>query len=168
MMGMANLRDGGLILIGLTEQGMTWELTGVDDDHLNSFDFDKIIDQLGKFSSPQVTVDIVVHQQDALRYLAFDVHQFSDSPVVCRRNTPDSVRGNDRLTQGEVYVRPTSGRPRTVKVTDAALMHDLLELAAESRARRMLEVGKRIGLVPAESVESTFDSELPALLRGVR
>jgi Putative DNA-binding domain len=164
IMGMANLRDGGLILVGVAERGTTWDLTGIEPGHLGAFDYDDIIDQLSKYASPHVSVDIAVHDHDdGKRYLAFHVHQFSDSPVVCRNNSPDDVRPKDRLAAGEVYVRPTTGKPQTVKVTDAAHLHDLLELAAEFRARRMLEIGKRVGLVPGETSTSLYDAELATI-----
>ena len=164
MMGMANLRDGGLVLIGVAERADTWELTGIQNDHLSTFDYDEIIDQLSKYASPQVAVDMVVHDHDdGRRYLAIHVHQFQDAPVVCRNNSPDDVKGKERLLAAEVYVRPTTGRPRTEKVSDAARLHDLLELAAEFRARRMLEVGKRVGLVPGETSASYFDAELSTI-----
>lgn len=161
IMGMANLRDGGLIVVGVAEKGTAWELTGIEASHLAAFDYDDITDQLSKYASPQVTVDIVIHDHDdGKRYLAFHVHQFSDSPVVCRNNSPEDVKPKDRLASGEIYVRPTTGKPRTEKVTDAARLHDLLELAAEFRARRILEVGKRIGFVPADTAASLYDAEL--------
>jgi hypothetical protein len=161
IMGMANLRDGGLIMVGVAERGNNWELTGIESSHLASYDYDDIIDQLSKYASPQVTLDIVVHDHDDGNcYLAFHVRPFKDSPVVCRKNTPDDVKPKDRLAAAEIYVRPTIGKPQTVKVTDAAQVHDLLELAAEFRARRMLEVGKRIGLEPGETAASLYDAEL--------
>lgn len=164
IMGMANLRDGGLVLVGVAEDGTAWKLTGIEPAHLAAFDYDDIIDQLSKYASPQVSVDIVVHDhEDGKRYLAFHVHQFNDSPVVCRNNSPDDVKAKDRLAAGEVYVRPTTGKPQTVKVTDAARLHDLLELAAEFRARRMLEVGKRVGLVPTEAAAAKYDVELSTI-----
>lgn len=63
---------------------------------------------------------------------------------------------------GEFYVRP-AGRPRTTKVTSADDMHELLELAAEKRARRILEVAHRIGLKPSETDTQRFDDELGGL-----
>lgn len=106
-------------------------------------------------------MDIVVHDHDdGNRYLVFHVHQFRESPVLCRNNSPDTVRSKDRLAAGDVYVRPATGTPRTEKVTDAARLHDLLELAAEFRARRMLEIGKRIGLQPGETPTTLYDAEL--------
>jgi predicted HTH transcriptional regulator len=163
-MGMANLMDGGLILVGISERGTSWELTGIATDHLDSFNYDDISDQLSKYASPQVVLDIVVHEHDdGRRYLAFHVHQFGDSPVICRNNSPDNIKPKERLSAGEIYIRPTSGKPRTEKVTDAARLHDLLELAAEFRARKILETGKRIGLVPGDSGASYYDAELASI-----
>lgn len=164
IMAMANLRDGGLILVGVAEQGTDWELTGIDPSHLPTFDYDEIIDQIGKYASPQVNVDIVLHKhEDGNRYLAFHVHQFEDSPVVCRNNSPDNLKPKERLAAGDVYVRPQAGKPQTVKVTDATRLHDLLELAAEYRARRMLEVGRRVGLVPTVAATEKFEAELSTI-----
>ena len=147
--------------MGVAENGNDWELTGIAPEHLAEFSYDDIIAQLNKYASPQVILDIVVHDDDdGNRFLAFHVHQFEDSPVVCRNNSPDGMKPKERLAAGEIYVRPTSGTPRTEKVTDAARLHDLLELAAEFRARKMLEVGKRIGLVPGETASSLYDAEL--------
>ena len=118
---------------------------------------------------PISDVDIVVHEHDdGKRYLACGVHQFDDSPVVCRNNSPVAVKGNDRLAAGGVLRACHQGKRQTVKVIDAAQMNDLLELAAEFRARRMLEVGKRIGLVPGETAAAKFEAELPPILREDR
>ncbi len=161
IMGMANLRDGGLILVGVAERGNTWELTGIEPAHLSSYDYDDIIDQLGKYASPQVIVDIVLHNHEAGKcYLAIHVRQFNDSPVVCRNNSPVDVKPKNRLAAADVYVRPKTGKPQTVKVTDAAQLHELLDLAAEFRARRILEVGRRVGLAPADTSASSYDAEL--------
>jgi len=167
IMGMANLRDGGLIVVGVAEKGNAWSLTGIAPEHLVTFDYDSIIDQLGKYASPQVRVDVVTHDhEDGNRYLAFHVHQFDDSPVICRHNSSDTVKPKDRLTAGDVYVRPGAGKPQTATVTDAAQLRDLLELAAESRARKIVETAKRLGLVPAETAAAQFDEELAPIARG--
>ncbi len=164
VMGMANLRDGGLIVVGVSERDEKWELTGIDGDHLATFDSDDIIDQIAKYGSPRVNVDIVIHEhEDGKNYLAFHVHQFDDAPVVCRNNSPDDVKPKDRLAAGDIYIRPITGKPQTVRVIDAAGLHDLLELAAEFRARRMLEGAKRVGLVPDDNAASKYDAELATI-----
>jgi hypothetical protein len=161
IMGMANLRDGGLIIVGVSERDNKWVLTGIKLSDLESFQNDEIVDQIKKYASPNVRLDVVLHDdEDGNQYLVFHVRQFEDSPVVCCNNSPDAMKKKDRLAKGDFYVRPQSGRPRTERVEDASGLHDLLDLAAEYRARRMLEVGRRIGLVQAAAANEKFDEEL--------
>lgn len=160
IIAMGNLRDGGIIIIGASEQGDSWELTGLLSDHLGTYDVDDIIDVLNKYASPPIKIDIVlVKYRNNETFLAFQVYEFTDTPFVCKKNGPDN---NKILCAGEFYVRP-SGKPRTTKVSSAEEMHDLLELAAEKRARRILEVAHRIGLKPTETASQRFDEELGGL-----
>jgi Divergent AAA domain. len=158
--GMGNLHDGGIIVIGASEKGESWKLTGITNGHLKTYDVDDIVDAINKYASPPIKIDIVtVKYRNDKYFLAFHVHEFSDTPFVCKKNAPD---GNKILCAGEFYVRP-AGKPRTIKVLSAEEMHDLLELAAEKRARRILEVAHRIGLKPTETATKRFDEELGGL-----
>jgi predicted HTH transcriptional regulator len=160
IIAMGNLRDGGIIVIGASEQGDSWELTGTAADHLGTYDVDDIIDVVNKYASPPVRIEIVqVKYRNGKNFLAIQVHEFADTPFVCKKDGPDNHK---ELCAGEFYVRP-AGKPRTTKVISAEEMHDLLELAAEKRARRILEVAHRIGLKPTESAISRFDEELGGL-----
>ncbi len=160
IIAMGNLRDGGIVVIGATEQGDSWELTGIDSDHLITYDIDEINDIVNKYASPPAKVEMVlVKYRNNKNFLAIQVHEFDDTPYVCKKNGPESER---KLCTGEFYVRP-EGKPRTTKVVSAEDMHDLLELAAEKRARRILEVAHRIGLKPAETAVQRFDEELGGL-----
>lgn len=158
-LGMGNLRDGGVIVIGASEREQTWELTGVTSEHLETYKVDVIIDTVNKYASPHIELDIaLVKYTNGRDFLAIQVREFIDTPVVCKRNGPTG----SRLVQGCVYVRPP-GVARTTRVVDATQMHDLLELAAEKRARRMLEVSHRIGMVARASGSEEFDEELGGL-----
>ena len=160
IIAMANLRDGGIIVIGASESGDSWERTGVQAEHLSTYDVDDVIDSVSKYASPPVGLELVmVTYRNDKTFLAIQVHEFADTPIVCKRNAPDS---NKKLCAGEVYVRPL-GKPRTTKVLSADEMHDLLELAAEKRARRILEVAHRVGLRPPQVATQKFDDELGEL-----
>lgn len=164
IMAMANLRDGGLIVIGISERGDAWDLTGIAPEHLRTFDSDDILDQVTKYASPVVTLDVVLHRHDdGKEYLAINVHRFSETPVVCKSNGPSELQSRDRITAGDVFVRPP-GKPQTERVMDASRLHELLELAAETRARRMLEVAHRVGFTPPESSQMRFDKELSSII----
>jgi hypothetical protein len=160
IIAMGNLRDGGIIVIGASERGDTWELTGIESTHLNTYDVDIIIDTLTKYASPPIRIEIVlVNYRNGKDFLAIQVHEFNDAPFVCKNNGPDNFKN---LRAGDFYVRP-SGKPRTTKVTSVDDMQELLELAAEKRARKILEVAYRIGLRPSETDKQKYDDELEGL-----
>jgi hypothetical protein len=160
IIAMGNLRDGGIIVIGASERGDSWELTGINEEHLKTFDVDDIMDSIVKYASPPIKIEIVlVTYRNKSNFLTIQVHEFTDTPFVCKNNGPDQYK---KLRTGEFYVRP-AGKPRTTKVASADDMHELLELAAEKRARRLLEVAHRIGLKPSDSDIQRFDEELGGL-----
>ena len=158
-LGMGNLRDGGVIVIGASEREQIWELTGITADHLETYEIDVVIDTVNKYASPHVELYIALFKYtNGRQFLAIQAKEFTDTPVVCKRNGPTG----EGLVQGCVYVRPP-GVARTTRVIDASQMHDLLELAAEKRARRILEVSRRIGLVARPFTSEQFDQELEGL-----
>ena len=91
--------------------------------------------------------------------MAIQIHEFTDSPFVCKKNGPDNIKN---IRAGDVFVRPL-GKPRTTRVISAEEMQDLLELAAEKRARRILEVAHRIGLKVTDTSSKKFEDELEGL-----
>ena len=158
LLAMANLRDGGILIVGVSERGDDWELTGITTQHLETFDVDTIVGVTNSFASPFIELDIVTVQHNDTKFLVIQAAEFSDSPIVCKKNGPPE-KG---LFEGAVYVRPP-GLARTTRITSAAEMHDLLELAAEKRARRILEQSRRVGIVPAAPSTEQFDEELAGL-----
>lgn len=158
-LGMGNLRDGGVLIVGVAERNRTWARTGITEDNLRSFDPDIIASHLSSYISPHVDVDVVaVRHTDGNQYLAIYVREFGLTPLVCKKNGPTG----SGIVEGRVYVR-LPAPARTTVVTNAQQMHDLLDLAAEKRARSLLEAGRRVGLVPGESPSAGFDDELEGL-----
>ncbi|HEX6097075.1 MAG TPA: ATP-binding protein [Thermoanaerobaculia bacterium] len=153
-LAMANLRDGGLLIIGVGERGTAWDVSGISDEHLTTYDVDHVVETINRFASPPVAATMVTVSRNERRFLAIQIYEFGDTPIVCRRDGAG-------LRQGAVYVRPP-GISQTTEIRSAEQMHDLLELAAEKRARRILETARRIGLeMPPSS--RPFDEELGGL-----
>ena len=158
-LAMANLRDGGIIVIGASERGDTWGLTGITSEHLETFDVDDMIAAVNKYGSPHIEIDVVtVKYRNGHNFLAIQINEFSDTPIICKKNGSN----DSGLVAGAVYVRPP-GVAQTTRVMNAEQMRDLLELAAEKRARRILEVSRRVGLVPETTSTELFDEELEGL-----
>jgi predicted HTH transcriptional regulator len=155
-LGMANLRDGGIIIIGVSERGGNWSIDGVEEEHLATYDEDELNDFVNRYASPPLRLELVTIQYREIRLLVIRVPEFDLSPVVCTRNGPDST-----IRAASFYVRPM-GKPQTTRPVDASQLQDLLDLAAEKRARRLVEAAQRIGMrQPARDLG--FDDELEGL-----
>lgn len=80
--------------------------------------------------------------------------EFEWSPIVCKRNGADP----SKLRKAAIYVR-TGGKPQTIPASDASQIDDLLELAAEKRARRIVSIAQRIGVIPPPLMQEKFDAQ---------
>jgi len=155
---MANLRDGGIIIVGVSERSGSWHAEGILADHLETYDEDELNDLFTKHASPPVRLELVIVRHGSVPFLTIRVPEFDLTPVLCQREGPQSAR----LRKGAIYVR-TLGKPQTMPAEDASHLHELLELAAEKRARRILETASRIGLTLPDSTRQAFDRELGGL-----
>jgi predicted HTH transcriptional regulator len=160
ILGMGNLRDGGLLVIGVSENGNRWELAGILPEHLRSFEPDDVLAHVGRYVSPVFEIDVVTVTYATKQFLTIHTHEFADTPLVCKKNGPDGAK-NEGLACGGIYVR-LPAPPQTTRVMDAAQLHALLELAAEKRARRMLEQVRRIGALDVPE-QDALNAELEGL-----
>jgi len=159
VMGMGNLRDGGIIIIGASERNGKWSLTGITEDHLSTYDPDDMGGVFNSFSSPPIDAPAVVtRMDDGKQYLVIGVPEFDRTPIVCKKNGPEG----SGLQRGAFYVRRPAPA-RTTRVTSEIEMQELLELAAEKRARSILETAKRIGMVLPKPDADLFDMEIGGL-----
>ncbi len=124
-LAMGNLRDGGILIVGVAERTGQEQRTGISQEHLESYKSDDIADQFGPYISPGIDFTLAQVPYRDNTYLAFEFQEFREIPLVCKRNGPDG----EGLEAGVVYVRPREGCPRNTKVTDAAQMRELLDLA---------------------------------------
>ncbi|MBV8517307.1 MAG: ATP-binding protein [Acidobacteria bacterium] len=98
-LAMANLRDGGVIVIGVSERGDQWELPGISNEHLATYQVDDVIDAIHKFASPSVDVILVVVPWNARRFLCVSVSEFGATPIVCRRDDRQTLKsGREQFT----------------------------------------------------------------------
>jgi len=162
ILAMSNLRDGGIIIIGVEESDNKWNRTGMTDKQLNTYDPDDMIDHVNKYASPSLTFDVVKHtDNEGLKYLVIRAHEFEEKSFVCKRNCADELR------QGAFYIRPL-GKAESREVQTADEMHDLLELSAEKRTRNFMRQIQRSGFdiktIPFEKTDiDKFDEELGGL-----
>lgn len=164
-LAMANLRDGGLVIVGIQQRDDSWNVTGIDPDHLSTFDPDDVRDTIDSFASPYITCELVTMEAEADDasgsrpiFLVLDISEFDETPVVCKKDGPS----NSKIQSGVIYYRPFTGRPSTRRIVRAEDLHSLLELAAEKRAARIVRVAQKAGMV-VSSGPSPLDEELEGL-----
>lgn len=153
-LAMSNNRDGGLIVIGV-EENDDWELAGVAESTLESYDQDDIASYLQKFSSPPIDVTAARHEYANQVFVVLDISPFQETPVVAKADSPENGK---YFRRGDFLVRPY-GKVESARVVDETQMHDLLEVAAEKRARRFLRTAENIGMVLPPSHEQAFREE---------
>ena len=89
ILGMGNLRDGGLIIVGVAESNEKWELAGISDEHRGTYSFDDMKDCVAKYVSPGVEFSVVEHSYQERVFLVIHVKPFVETPLVCKRDWPD-------------------------------------------------------------------------------
>lgn len=157
-MAMANLRDGGIIIIGVAERNGNFVLEGIRVEHLETFDPDNINDFINKYASPPLGVNLVRVEHNGKEYLAIEAQMFKQSPIICKK----TYEGKEKLKEGAIYIRPL-GKAQTTQANKAEDIAQLLKLAAELRAAEMIGTCERIGMAPAESDPDKFEEELGGL-----
>lgn len=73
VLGMGNLRDGGVIIIGVSERGDSWALDGIEAADLATFDADTIIGHVDSYVSPSVDLDVVLLEYKSKPFLLVGV-----------------------------------------------------------------------------------------------
>jgi predicted HTH transcriptional regulator len=158
-MAMANLRDGGRIVVGVSQREGHFELSGIEAGHLNTYDPDDVLEAVNKYARPPVEAAIFTVEEEGHKFLVIDVAPFKRSPVVCTKSAPDN--SGRKFKGGDVFAR-TAGRVSTTRIVDADLMEEIVEIAAEKRAGEIIATAQRIGLRMPASDQEAFAKERTA------
>lgn len=158
-MGMANIRDGGTIIIGMAQRGGQFVPEGMLDEHIATYDVDDIQAYVNKFADPYVRVELHHVKLNQENFIALVVHEFDEIPVVCKRNYDDVLR------QGAIYTR-SHRIPETCEVQSQTEMREIIEIATYKGVRRFAERMQRVGVLkvaPSESDLDAFERQLGGL-----
>jgi predicted HTH transcriptional regulator len=158
-MGMANLRDGGLIIIGVAQnEDRSFLVEGVSEASVATYVQETVYEFINRFASPPVELRVAPFEHVDKQFVVIAISPFERTPVVCRRNTPDGVAKSDQMYVGDFFVR-TGDRVGTSIVTSAQMMSDLLELATSRRYSEMSRLQRESGVLTPPAVDA-FDAEV--------
>jgi len=128
LLAMTNTRSGGQVIIGVeVKNDKSVNLKGVSDAELKSFeDYDGIKGGVDGFSFTNTDFDISWGKHENKRYVVFTVHEFSEIPVICRKN------GDSKgiLTTFDIYSRSKKAPYGSIKATDAEL-REMIHMAVD-------------------------------------
>lgn len=152
ILAMANVQDGGRIVIGIEDKTLTRQ--GVSQEQLDSFVPDIMMDRVGVFADPHVsfTVD-KVPDEAGLHFVVITVAPFARTPVICAKDGA----GNE-LQGGAIYYRSKTRRPQSARVGNANDMRDIIERAVIQTMRHFQNLG-----LEAKAIEIDVPPSTPAL-----
>jgi predicted HTH transcriptional regulator len=161
ILAMSNIRDGGIIIIGIEKTG---QILGLSKEQLETYDTDVMIDFTNKYASPSFALDIVTHKYQTENMpervlLIIQIREFEELPTICKKGN------SDELKQAGIYFRPI-GKPESRLVQEESEMRELLEIAIEKKMRKWLVQQKRIGLnleQTSQNNKDKFEEELGGL-----
>ncbi len=164
MMGMANRRDGGLVVIGIEDKNKKLTPIGLNEKDIATWNKDDVADRLNNYADPPVEFTVEVRIYGGKKYIVIDVKEFDDIPILCKK---DYTSGKETiLRNGACYVR-SRHKAETAVIPSHAEMRDLLDLAAEKRLRKFVAQTRAAGinLVAPDAVsdQTLFDRQLSNL-----
>lgn len=161
--GMANTRYGGVIIIGVKQEADDiFTPTGMSEVEAQTYSEDDIRTFVNTYADPSLNLNLVRFKCDEQLFLAIEVPEFTDIPVICSRDGRD-------LTAGTVYIRPM-GKAETRPPRDAYELRELLNLSTQKSTRRFIEEMRAVGVLaptsldPAPTDSDRFDQQLGSLL----
>jgi predicted HTH transcriptional regulator len=160
VLAMANLRDGGWIIIGKEEQNdRTFVNVGMLEENYNSFDPDNVKAFVYSHADPPVRLIVHKKEHDGKRFVGIEVKGFDTVPVICKKTE------SDLLLEGKIYVR-SKGKPESVLVQNYAEMKEIIDIAIDNGLSNLLGRLKFLG-IHFEAVHATdkekFDEEIADL-----
>lgn len=161
VLGMANRRDGGRVVIGVEDNDGVLNPVGLSKSDQDTWKYDDVAAKLAEYADPSVSFELEHQQHNGNHYVVLHVREFEDIPVLCKKDYEGVLR------KGACYVRPRR-KPETTEIPTQEDMRDLLNLATEKRLRRYLEQARQAGgiVVPVQpsllppSDREFFDKQL--------
>ncbi len=122
ILAFSNVQDGGHLIIGFDDK--TFKRVGLSDEQAETFDQEKMQDQMAKFSDPFVTFSVSnnIIDSNCLRFVVIKVYEFSETPVICKADNAD-------VCQGKMYYRSRRRRPESESVSNSYDLRDILDRA---------------------------------------
>jgi hypothetical protein len=138
-LALSNVRDGGYIVLGVTQSlpDNTLTLSGVPEEDSLAYTDDALKAHINEYADP--FVDLAVHRVplDGMLFIIIHVHEFAEVPVVCKKD------GSDSLRRAAIYTR-TRRMTESAPCPTQTEIREILDLALEKALRKQAALQMRI------------------------
>lgn len=145
ILGMANRRDGGYVVIGVEDVNRVLNSVGIDDGTIAHWTRDSLADKVAPLVDPSVDFDLEHRSYEGRQFVLIIVREFDETPVFCRATKNDAENRHVVLREGALYVRGRR-KPETVEIRTSQEMRDLIDLALGKGIRRFQRQIQEAGL----------------------
>lgn len=159
IMGMANRRDGGMVIVGIEDSNGKISECGLEPGDLATWKYDELSTAMAEFSDPNVEFELEKVEFNEKQYVVIRVQEFREIPVLCTKDfnyQSEHSKSHTVTRKGACYVRSTK-KPETVEIPSQTEMRELLDLAIEKGIRRFLQRAQNVGL---DSSQLIIDKDL--------
>lgn len=170
-LGMANNRGGGVVIIGVSQQGAIFRPIGLSNGDVASWRYDDVASRFAVYADPYIDFDLAVKDYEKRQFIVLQISEFAELPVLCKDEYQLPAQpgtGSRRvmpplLRKGACYVR-SRRKPETVEVPSQSEMRELLDLAIDKGVRRFVERARAAGLdlsaASSQADQPGYDREL--------
>lgn len=85
-LGMTNIRDGGTIVVGVSERSGSLVPLGMSESDLETYNEDDVRAYVNRFADPYVQLELHRISQDGQEFVVIVIHEFDQIPVICKRS----------------------------------------------------------------------------------
>ena len=147
MMAMSNLRNGGVIVVGMKEPKRgVWEPDIMTDEQVASFTQDDIAQWVNDYAVPAVQFTVGPFFLDTNKSVIIKVREFDSVPTICHKPKPKG--GRDVLGKGAIYYRSNS-KNESAPISSDEDMRELIALTVNKGVAREIERLRVLGFVAA-------------------
>lgn len=158
VLAMANLRDGGVIVIGMDEDPSgNFNDDGMKDEDFDTYTEDILSEHFSNYADPFVEISVrkKEREEDGKKFVFILVKEFEEIPVICKKSGPTG----SNLFKGRMYCR-SRRKNETVEVPSQTEMREIIELAVEKMVRKYLRVMPISKIQERPAASELFEKQL--------
>lgn len=160
IIALSNQRDGGHLIIGLSEEGLDSPHTGLTEEQLREWlSFDDVSDQVNAYADPPTQFQVAAaHLPNGRMIVVIEVAEFSEVPILSKKDFPS------KIVAKQLYTRSMAKPQSSASLTQNEL-REVLTLATEKQLARFIETARRAGVGLGASETDTARSQFLSQVR---